>query len=125
MFNSNQLIERLRKTLPRQTNYAVAQALGMSQSALNQVLQGKCGFGAESVQRLSEALRMDLGEVLALVEEDKAKTPEKKEFWRVRAPRLSATVLIALTTAAAVIPDSAPPGQVTPEGLRSIHYAKY
>jgi hypothetical protein len=89
------LIERVRRTLPRQSNYAVAKALDMEQGQLTRVLKGEFGLGAKAQLRISEILQMDLRDVLVLTEEDKAKRPEDREFWGRRSPRISAATAIA------------------------------
>jgi hypothetical protein len=93
--NTYALLARLRRQLPTHTDYALSKALGLSQTTLKHVLAGKHGLGPKPVIRLAEQLRMDRGDVLVLIEEDKAKTPEDKEFWGRRSPRISAAGAVA------------------------------
>jgi hypothetical protein len=90
------LIERVRRTLPTRTNYAVAKALGMQQNQLARVLKGEFGLGIKAQVRMAEILNMPLMDVVALTEEDKAKRPEEKEFWGRRSPRIAASRALAI-----------------------------
>jgi len=47
MPNTLALIEKVRRRVPRETDYAVAKALELSQSNLTRVLAGKCGLGTK------------------------------------------------------------------------------
>jgi hypothetical protein len=86
MPNTLNLLEEVRRRVPRGTDYAVAKALEMDQSHLAKVLCGKAGLGPIPVVRVSEILQRDLKDVLVLVEEDKAKTRKQREFWERRSP---------------------------------------
>ena len=111
------LINRLRRTLPRPTDYAVAKALDMSQSRLKRVIEGHANVGPKTAVLLSEKLQMSLDEVTAMIELDKAKTPEDTAFWERRAPRLTASVVVtAVATLAALII----PGNAEAKGLYTI-----
>jgi hypothetical protein len=101
MPNTLALIEQVRRRVPRETDYAVAKALEMSQSNLTRVLAGKSGLGTKAVLRVSEILQRDLRDVLVLVEEDKAKTAKEREFWERRSPRITAALLTAILAVAA------------------------
>lgn len=88
------LAEKIRETTRTKTDYAVAKALGMSQSNLRQVLMGERGLGNEACVRAAELLRQPLETVLAEIELPRAKTPEKRAFWEKRLPRLLPAVAI-------------------------------
>jgi Phage related protein len=96
MPNTLQLIEQVRRKVPRHTDYAVAKALEMGQSNFARVLVGKAGLGPKAVLRVSEILQRDVRDVLVLVEEDKAKTPKERAFWERRSPRITATIALAI-----------------------------
>lgn len=95
MRNTEAIIERVRARTDTGTNYAVSKALGMSQSNLARVLKGGSSLGNEACFRAAALLDMDPADVIAYVEEDRAPTPEKKEFWRTRLPRVLPTVAAA------------------------------
>lgn len=92
---THRLIERVRSALPTHSNYAVAKALQMPQHQLSDVLKKKYGLGPKAVIRISEILQIDVRDVLVLIEEDKARTPDDKEFWGRRSPRVSAALAFA------------------------------
>jgi hypothetical protein len=96
MPNTLNLIEQVRRHVPRHTDYAIAKALEMDQSHLAKVIAGKAGLGPIPVVRLSEILQRDLRDVLVLVEEDKAKTRKQREFWGRRSPRIVAAIALAV-----------------------------
>jgi transcriptional regulator with XRE-family HTH domain len=114
MTRSAQIAEAIRKTTPRGTDYAVSRALGISQSNLKRVLEGKRNLGTESCVRAAELLRLPVTEVLAEVGVESAKTPEKKAFWEKRLPRILPT-LVAWGAGVGAL--------TTHEVLRAIHYA--
>ena len=89
------LIEQVRARTEKHTDYAVAKALGMSQSNLARVLCGKGTLGEKAAVRVSEILQRDLLDVLAMIREETAKTEAEKQFWERRSPRISAAVAIA------------------------------
>jgi len=101
MPNTLHLIEQVRRRVPRETDYAVAKALEMSQSNLTRVLAGKCGLGTKAVVRVSEILQRDLKDILVLIEEDKARSAKEREFWERRSPRITAAILTAILAIAA------------------------
>lgn len=96
MSNTLKLIERVRSTTERGTDYAVAKALRMPQSYLIEVKKGRRWPGQASQIAIAELLKMDLKDVMALVNEDKAKTPGEREYWR---GLLSARIREAFNTA--------------------------
>jgi hypothetical protein len=101
MPNTLNLIEQVRRRVPRETDYAVAKALEMQQSTLARVLAGKQGLGTKATVRVSEILQRDLKDVLVLIEEDKAKTAKEREFWERRSPRITAAILTTILALAA------------------------
>jgi predicted transcriptional regulator len=88
MTRSAAIAEKVRLTTKTQTDYATAKALGISQSNLKQVLDGRRGLGTESCVRAADILRASLDHLLAEVEAERARTPEKKAFWEQRLPRI-------------------------------------
>lgn len=117
------LAERIRATTETGTDYAVAKALGISQSNLKQVLEGKRGLGVEACFRAAEILGQDVKEIIAEIELHRA-APEKKAFWEKRLPRiLPALVIWGLSAGVMHITGPArEKGLTTAE--QAIHYAK-
>lgn len=79
------LIEQVRTTLPKRSNYMLAKTLRMQQAQLGKVLRGELGIGPKAVVAISDALKRDLYDVMVVVELDKAKTADAKEFWSKKA----------------------------------------
>jgi malate/lactate dehydrogenase len=96
------LLDRVRRALPNKSNYALAKALGTSQSDLNKVLAGVHGLGLKSLVRASEITGVPLIDVIAITQEEIAKTPSNKAFWGQRSPRSSTTVAFAAVAFAVV-----------------------
>lgn len=90
------LIEQVRRRVPKGTDYAVAKALELNQSHLAKVLCGKSGIGPKAILRISEILQRDLRDILVLIEEEQAVRPKDKEFWEKRSPRITATILTSI-----------------------------
>jgi hypothetical protein len=95
--NTLALIARVREKTETRTNYAVAKALRMSPANLDRVLKGKSGLGNEACFRAAKLLHLPVAEVIAYVEEDRAKSAELREFWRLQLPRLLPSIAIAAT----------------------------
>lgn len=95
------LIDRAKGFVPKQTEYGLCQALGMPQHHLIAIKKGRGFFGPKQRVRLHEITRIPLEEVTAMLEFERAKKPEDKEFWRARLPRISAALVIGIATAAA------------------------
>lgn len=82
MSNTLKLIERIRSTTETGTDYAIAKALGMTQSNLIEIKKGKRWPSLKSQIRIAELLKIDLKDVVALINEDKAKTDTERAHWR-------------------------------------------
>jgi hypothetical protein len=95
MTNTEHLLERVRVRIGKSSKYALAKALEMTPSQLNDILKGKHGLGSKAVVRVAELTGIPTHDVLVLVNEDKAKSPEDKEFWSRRSPRITASLAIA------------------------------
>lgn len=118
------LAERVRQSTETKTDYAVAKALGISQSNLKQILEGKRGLGLEACFRAGELLGQDVKEIIAEIELHRA-SPDKKHFWEKRLPRLLPAVAIwglaaGVTHVTNVVRED---GLTT--ALQPIHYAQW
>jgi len=67
----------------------------MSQSDLAKILAGKHALGMKACVRVAELTQVPLLDVIALTQEDVAKTPKNKAFWSRRSPRISAATALA------------------------------
>jgi hypothetical protein len=98
----------------------------MSQSQLTAVLRGQHGLGPKAVIRIAEILQLDVGDVLILIEEDKARTDDDKQFWGRRSPRVSAALATAgLALIAAVNWTSAKASTVIISSSNATSYTLY
>jgi hypothetical protein len=100
--NSLKIIERVRLSTNTGTDYAVAKALGMSQSNLAGVIKGTRGLGPTAIFAAAKILRVDAQDLFYLVREDRAKSEAEKLHWRsLCAEGIRASFDIAGKTAAA------------------------
>ncbi|HTD72161.1 MAG TPA: hypothetical protein VK652_01440 [Steroidobacteraceae bacterium] len=121
---SQSIAEKVRLTTERKTDYAVAKALGITQSNLKQVLLGKRTLGNESCFRAAKLLRVTAGELIADVEAERSKTPEKRAFWEKQLPRyLPVVAYLGIATGVTFITEK---GALVAEVVRhAIHCAQY
>lgn len=120
------LLDRVRRALPNKSNYALAKALEMGQSDLNKVMAGKHGLPLKALVRIHEITQIPLLDVIAITQEEIAKTPPNKAFWGRRSPRASTAAAIAALAFLAV-------GGLGKEAMwkssvgisQAIHYAKF
>ena len=100
MTGQMQLLERVREQTETKTDYATAKALGITQSTLLDIKKGRQGLGNEACFRAAELLGEDAAHVIAAVEIDKAKTEQKREFWKRQLPRSAPSLAHASVGAA-------------------------
>ena len=82
MTNTQELLERVRAKTETKTDYAVAKVLGLNQSNMRKVIEGKRVIGNKACFKLAQALDMEAAVVIAMVEEDRAKSSSDRDFWR-------------------------------------------
>lgn len=82
-----------------QTNYALAKALEVPEPSIGEIYKGKRGPSEETIAKLALALSLPIGEVLADIRAQTAKTEKSKEFWKSFLSRTRAAALtLALLT---------------------------
>lgn len=96
MNNTDHLLQRVRDRIGKGSKYALAKALEMTPSQLNDILKGKHGLGSKAIVRVAELTSIPTHDVLVMVNEDKTKSPGDKEFWSRRSPRITASLAIAM-----------------------------
>jgi transcriptional regulator with XRE-family HTH domain len=116
------LAEKVRERTQTKTDYAVAKALGISQSNLAKILEGKRGFGNEACFRAAEILGRDPKDIIAEVELHRA-GPDKKTFWEKRLPRLLPAVAIWGIAAGVTQFTLVSPAKAAGSVSQAIHYA--
>lgn len=133
MSDTLKLIERVRAVTQTGTDYAVAKALEMDQSYLILVKKGKRFPGMKAQLKMAELLGIDLKDIVAVINGDKADNEADRAYWRsLWSERLHQALAGASTTAAGVLialalymqsaPSSAAPYGAT---RHAIHYAHW
>jgi plasmid maintenance system antidote protein VapI len=81
---SLEIIEAVRLKTTTKTNYAVSKALGMTQGTLNKILAGDRNLSNKGALKASELLGRDFKTMLIMLEQDRARSPDEREFWQRR-----------------------------------------
>jgi hypothetical protein len=117
MTTSQQILERVKRTLDPPTKYHLAKTLHMSPSNLNRVLSGKGHLGEEATLIACERLSTSYESLRTMINKEAARSDRERDFWRSRSPRISAAGAVAalalytagsLTSAKALILDRNP-----------------
>jgi hypothetical protein len=98
MTNIEDLLSRTRAALGKSSDYALAKALHMTQSQLIEIKKGRQGLGPKAIVRIAEITGLTTHDVLVLANEERAKTPDDKEFWGRRSPRFADGTDVAAMT---------------------------
>lgn len=77
-----QYLDLLKTALAVDTDYKLGKKLDFSRSRVSNYRTGDTFFDNETCARVAEVLRLDPMEVIADMEMQRAKTPEKKAFWQ-------------------------------------------
>lgn len=99
---SLEVIEAVRVRTKTKTNYAVSKALGITQSTLNKVLAGERNLGNKAALKASELLERDLKVMLIMLENDRARSDDERDYWRRRMEQIAPTVEAANTAPTAL-----------------------
>jgi plasmid maintenance system antidote protein VapI len=92
-------LDAAKVALDAQTNYRLAKALDLPEPRICEVYQGKGRLSDEAIAKLALALGLPIGEVLADLRTQDAKTDKAREFWRSFLGRMrSAASIFALVT---------------------------
>lgn len=99
MRNSIALIDKARSLCVPSTDYQLAKKLGISHATLSRCRHRNGTLDNEAATKLADLLQQDRYEVIAIMEAERARTPEKKAFWESQLPRLLPVVaLLGITT---------------------------
>lgn len=71
------------------SDYALAKKLGMTQTGLSYLMNGKNIMGEETALKLAVILKRDPLELLAVANRERAKTPETAAIWGNLADRIA------------------------------------
>jgi hypothetical protein len=118
MTNTQALLERARQRCEPQTWYELAKRTGIAETTISRCMRRGGTLDNEGAFRLAEFLGIQHDESVALIETDRAKTPDKKTFWERYLPRLLPATIAALAVAGGL--QRAP---IATTSERSIHYA--
>lgn len=88
MRTSITLIDKARSLCIPQTDYQLAKRLGINHATISRCRHRGGTLDNEAATRLAELLAQDPMDVIAIMESERAKTPEKKAFWENRLPRV-------------------------------------
>ncbi len=112
------------------TVYAVAKMLNVGESRLSHYVTGKSTFDEEMCFKTAFSLGLNPAEVIANVNAERAKSPEKASFWEDVLKKVSGTAAVFML-AVVVLASSAPSTSAT-AGTQSAHasalsvyYVKY
>lgn len=107
------------------SDYAIAKLLGISRQRISNYRTGRNTFDDEMCTRIGLSLGKNPFEIIAAINAEKAKTSEKKKFWKDAAEKISATAaMLVLGTGLAA-------SMVYSENVQAlefdnnIHYAQY
>jgi hypothetical protein len=123
---TNKLLDRAAKKLPTESDYSIANALGVSRAAVSKWRLGRNHMADTAAMKLAEILGEPSEVVLALVAADRSSDPGAKKTWTNMAKKLRATA--AATTMAALgftmFPSDAARSQENGEFAQSVYYVK-
>lgn len=118
------LIDKARSLCEPPTDYQLAKRLGINHATLSRCRHRGGTLDNEAASKLADLLGQDRYTVIAVMEVERAKTPQKKAFWEQQLPRVM-PVVAALGITAGVTYITVK-GLTTVEAIsRLIHYAKY
>jgi len=102
MNNTITLLDKAKGLCSPQTDYELAKRLGISPQRISNCRRGKATLDNEAAFKLAKLLRLPATDVVAYFEEDRAKDPHKKEFWRQQLPRVLPSIAIGTALLLAV-----------------------
>jgi transcriptional regulator with XRE-family HTH domain len=80
--NTNEYLAKTKNALGIQSDYALAQHLGVTRSAVSKLQKGMTLMGDETAIRVADILKMPRAAVLADVYAEREKNPEIAAVWR-------------------------------------------
>jgi ABC-type Fe3+ transport system permease subunit len=131
MTNTEKLLDKARRLCKPDTWYALAKRLGISQQRLSNCRTRHATLNNEAAFKLAALLRMPVADVIAYMEEDRAKAADDEEratFWSHQLPRVLPAIAIGTALLLAVPGDLiAGPTKLTSNitTLLAIHYANF
>lgn len=118
--NSIALIDKARSLCSPPTDYQLAKTLGIKQQTISRCRTKGGTLDNEASYKLADLLGQSRADVVAIMEAERARTPEKRAFWEAQLPR-SLPMVAYLGTTIGVMSVTFADEVVR----RVIHYAKY
>lgn len=113
MKTSADWIDQVKRRHGLDSDYAAAKLLGVSTSHISHYRNGRSTMDAYMAARVAELLDVEPLRVIASAEAERARDPDRKDFWK----RLAACVLVA-AGAGAITPPNAEARSLHNENLR-------
>lgn len=88
MSNTTALLDKALKLCQPATHYRLAKTLGIKHTTISRCYLHGGTLDNEAAFRLAKMLRMPVADVIAYMEEDRARNDKKREFWRQQLPRV-------------------------------------
>lgn len=95
MRNVPKLLDRARELCSPPTDYQLAKRLDVSPQRLSNWRRQDSGPDNEAAWKLAKMLGLPITDVIAYIEEDKARDPKKRAWWEAQLPRVLSAIAIA------------------------------
>ena len=82
---ATELLEKVKEKAQTPSDYKLAQILGVSKQKVSALRAEKIKPDAYTYTRIAEILEVDVVEVMAAIELEKAKTEERRLYWEAKA----------------------------------------
>jgi transcriptional regulator with XRE-family HTH domain len=112
VLNTIQLLDLARERAGIQSDYRLAQVIGVDKSTITHWRSGRHSPDALQGSRLAELAELDAGQVAAWIQAERAKTDEARALWRSVADRLARSAVAGLVAVVGV--------SITPDAGASI-----
>lgn len=118
------LIDKAKTLCQPPTDYKLAKQLGIATQTISRMRHKNGTLDNEAATKLAELLGQDPYDVIAVMELERAKTPEKKAFWERKLPRFLPLVAhVGIISGVSYVTSKA---VLTSEVVRQlIHYAQW
>jgi len=117
-------LDLLKEKLNVQSDYALSKELNLSRAKISNFRTGFRAFDDVTLFKVAEALGINPAVIQADLNLEKAKTPEKKKFWKETYSKIAGTAAAVILSSGLVANFGAISGTSGPvEAVNNIHYA--